>query len=98
MQDEETLTEMGLVVDQWLRTAEIIQYGSIHQQSMNHISPPPPQKKKRKAGLVRYYAKSPAMQDVFWLIPGLISCVGVTGRWGLNVMYRMHGWPYLRDR
>ena len=46
MQDEETLTEMGLVVDQWLRTAEIMQYSSIHQQSMSHISSPHP-----KAGL-----------------------------------------------
>ena len=23
------------------------------------------------------------VQDAFWLIPGLISCAGVTGRWGL---------------
>ena len=29
------------------------------------------------------YAKSPTVQDVFWPTPGLISCTGVTRRWGL---------------
>ena len=31
----------------------------------------------------RCYAKSPTVQDAFQPIPGLISCAGVTGRWGL---------------
>ena len=31
----------------------------------------------------RCYAKSPTVQDAFRPIPGLISCAGVTGRWGL---------------
>ena len=30
-----------------------------------------------------FYLKSPTAQDVFLPIPGLISCTGVTGRWGL---------------
>ena len=36
-----------------------------------------------KKGRPRSYAKSPTVQDAFQPIPGLISCAGVTGRWGL---------------
>ena len=36
---------------------------------------------EKKVGLV--LCKSPTAQDGFWPIPGLISCAGVTGRWGL---------------
>ena len=31
----------------------------------------------------RCCVKSPTAQDAFQPIPGLISCAGVTGRWGL---------------
>ena len=31
----------------------------------------------------RCYVKSPTVQNTFQSIPGLISCAGVTGRWGL---------------
>ena len=41
---------------------------------MNHIS------LKNRA---RCYVKSPTAQDVFRPVPGLISCAGGTGRWGL---------------
>ena len=34
-------------------------------------------------GRPRCYVKSPTMQYTFQSIPGLISCVGVTKRWGL---------------
>ena len=47
-----------------------------HEQSMNHIS-------LNNKGRPRFYTKSPTGQDIFWTIPGLISCAGVTGRWGL---------------
>ena len=45
---------------------------SVNEQAMNHSSPRP-----------KCYAKSPTVQDVFQPIPGVISCAGVTGRWGL---------------
>ena len=48
---------------------------SMHEQSMNHIS----LKKYRP----RCYVKSPTAQEAFWPIPGLISCIGMTGRLGL---------------
>jgi len=35
-----------------------------------------------KKGRPRCYAKSPSAQDMFWPIPGLISCAGVTRWWG----------------
>ena len=47
----------------------------MHEQSMNHIF----LKKNRP----RCYIKSPTAQEAFRPIPGLISCTGVTGRWGL---------------
>ena len=43
-------------------------------QSVNHIS-----LKNRP----RCYVKSPTVQDTFRSIPGLISCTGVTRKWGL---------------
>ena len=33
--------------------------------------------------MLRCYVKSPTVQDVFWPVPGLISCAGAIGRWGL---------------
>ena len=50
---------------------------SIHEQSMNHSSV------KKKESRPRCYVKSPTAQDVFLAIPVLISCAGVTRRWGL---------------
>ena len=44
------------------------------EHSMNHIF-----LKNRP----RCFAKSSTVWDAFWLIPGLISYVGVTGRWRL---------------
>ena len=49
-------------------------HGYGYEQPTNHIS-----LKKRP----RCYVKSPTAQDAFRLIPGLISCTRVTGRWGL---------------
>ena len=46
------------------------------EQSMNHIS-----LKERYAYID--VQKSPTTQDAFWPIPGLISCAGVAGSWGL---------------
>ena len=40
----------------------------------------------------RCYAKSPTVHDTFGPIPGLISCAGVTGRWGLL----SHTVPYVQ--
>ena len=34
----------------------------------------------------RRYAKSPTVQDAFWPIQSLVTCTGVTGRWGLHRM------------
>ena len=45
-----------------------------HGQSVNHIS------LKNRPWC---YTKSPTAQDAFRPIPGLISCTGVTRRWGL---------------
>ena len=47
---------------------------SVHEQSMKHTS-----LKNRP----RCYVRSPAVQDAFQPISGLISCSGVTRRWGL---------------
>ena len=46
----------------------------MHQQSTNHIS---------LIKQARCYAKSPTAQDAFQPMPGLISCAGVTRKWGL---------------
>ena len=46
------------------------------EQSTNHIS-----LKERYAYID--VQKSPTTQDAFWPIPGLISCAGVAGSWGL---------------
>ena len=48
----------------------------MHEQSTNHTS-------LKNRPMTRCYAKSPTAQDAIWPIPGLISCTGVTGRWGL---------------
>ena len=60
-------------------------YHASHEQSTKHIS-----LTKRP----RCYAKSPTAQDVFQPIPGLISCAGVTVRWGLPYHAQNGGWPY----
>ena len=39
-------------------------------------------------GRPRCYAKSPTAQDMFQLIPGLISCTGVSGRWGVLFVHK----------
>ena len=59
----------------------------MHEQSTNHIS-----LKNRP----RCYTKSPTEQVMFWPIPGLIRCTGVTGRY---LMHRMQsgGWPYSQN-
>ena len=59
----------------------------MHEQSTNHIS-----LKNRP----RCYTKSPTVQDAFRPIPGLISCTGVTGRWGLHRM-QSGGWLYSKS-
>ena len=46
---------------------------------MNNHEPHLPEQKDRP----RCYVKSPTVQNTFQSIPGLISCAGVTGRWGL---------------
>ena len=48
----------------------------MHEQSTNHTS-------LKNRPMTRCYAKSPTVQDAIRPIPGLISCAGVTGRWGL---------------
>ena len=42
----------------------------------------------------RCYTKSPTVQDMFRTIPGLISCAGVTNKWGLLSCTRkaINGW------
>ena len=42
---------------------------------MNHIF--------LKIGRPRCYTKALTAQDVFWLIPGLIRCTGMMGKWRL---------------
>ena len=46
----------------------------------------------------RWYARSPTAQDMFRPIPGLISCTGVSGRWGLlyhaHMQSRLSNWLY----
>ena len=56
----------------------------VYEQSTNHIS------------LIKQASKSPTAQDVFWPIPGLISCAEVTGDEDCHIMHRMQsgGWPY----
>ena len=46
---------------------------SMYEQAMNYIS------LKEKSRL-KCYAKSPTVQDMFWAIPGLISCAEMTVR------------------
>ena len=48
----------------------------LHEQPMNHIS-------LKNRNRPWCYVKLPTVQDAFRPIPGLISCAGVTGRWGL---------------
>ena len=70
--------EKGNAVSSWGKVSEWASYLflSVHcTLSMNHIS----LKKNRP----RCYAKSPTAQDTFRPIPGLISCTGLTGKWGL---------------
>ena len=38
----------------------------------------------------RCYAKSSAVQGAFWSIPALISCAGVTRRWGCMILAHLH--------
>ena len=48
------------------------------------------------ARLPRCYVKLPTAQDVFWPIPGLISCTGMTrGLLYMNLMHKMQSgaWP-----
>ena len=42
----------------------------------------------KKAGLDVTQSHPATVQDTFWQIPGLISCAGMTERWGLYV--RLH--------
>lgn len=41
------------------------------------------------------YGKSHTMQNMYWPIPGPISCAGVTGRWGLLWLYLTVRWLVL---
>ena len=58
----------------------------VHEQSTNHIS----LNKNRP----RCYAKSPTVQDMFLPILGLISCAGVTGKWGLLLYSAQFSWVF----
>lgn len=48
---------------------------AFHEQPLNHIS--------LKKSSSWCYAKSPTVQHVSWLIPGLINCARLTWSWGL---------------
>ena len=52
-----------------------VQHTCMHEHSMNHMF-------LNKKYVSRGFAKSPTAQDMFQPIPGLISCAGVTGKWG----------------
>ena len=55
------------------------QYISNQQFHILVLSSPDP----KKNNIPRCHVKSPTAHDMFWPIPGLISCAGVTRRWGL---------------